>query len=45
MKLVNLMMKKFGKQFRLVLKKLKVEVELVRSYMDNVTEVTKNLEP
>ena len=44
-KLGKLVMKRFGKKFRLTLKKLKVEVELVRSYVDDVTEIAKAIDP
>ena len=44
-KLGKLLMKRFGKKFRATLKKLKVEVELVRSYVDDVTEIAKALDP
>ena len=43
-KLGKLLMKRFGKKFRATLKKLKVEVELVRSYVDDVTEIAKALD-
>ena len=39
----KLVMKRFGKKFRQVLKELKSEVELVKSYVDDVTEVAKAL--
>ena len=38
-------MKRFGKKFRQVLKKLKIEVELVKSYVDDVTEIAKAIDP
>ena len=44
-KLGKLLMKRFGKKFRLTLKRLKVEVELVRSYVDDVTEIAKAIDP
>merc|ERR1712055_275076 len=44
-KLGKLLMKRFGKKFRATLRKLEVEVELVRSYVDDVTEIAKALDP
>ena len=44
-KMGKLMMKRFGKKFRSTLRKLEVEVELVRSYVDDVTEIAKALDP
>ena len=38
-------MKRFDKKFRLYLKKLKVEMELLKSYVDDVTEIGKALDP
>ena len=38
-------MKRFGKKFRSTLRKLEVEVELVRSNVDDVTEIAKALDP
>ena len=38
-------MKRFGKKFRSTLRKLEVEVELVRNYVDDVTEIAKALDP
>ena len=37
-------MKRFGKKFRVLLKKLKVEVELLKSYVDDVTNAAKSLD-
>ena len=44
-KLGKLVMKRFGKKFRSTLRKLEVEVELVRNYVDDVTEIAKALDP
>ena len=38
-------MKRFGKKFRSILQKLKIELELFKSYVDDVTEIAIALDP
>ena len=44
-KLGKLLMKRWGKIFRATLKKLKLEVELVKSFVDDVTKIAAALDP